>query len=900
MNVQFRIRYRTTYGEQLLVCGDHPALGNFDIDKALPLNYYNTQEWRLDLDLDLESGQKLVYYYFLKNENNGVVLQEWKKRQVLISRSNQEAISLLDVWSDPGLIDYAFDTEPFEVLAPSTPREKLDGEQDYNLIFEIFAPLINDNQVLCLLGSCEELRYWDTSNPVLLKHIGKNRWQAHLKVKALNGRLEYKYGLYDKQQKNFVGYEQGENRVVEFDELPVGHVLKVTDEKFGRPMDGAWRGTGVAVPVFSIRTQNGMGVGEFSDLKLLADWSVEAGMQMIQILPINDTTATMSWEDSYPYAAISVFALHPLYLNVDQLPHADEVEIQSYIQEKKKQLNASSSVDYERVVLTKWEIIEHIFSKYAEELMEDEAFHQYVDEHKCWLVPYAAFCYLRERYQTADFSKWGDFATFDASKVRELTHPDQSYYKDIAIHYYVQYELHRQLKDAVDYIHDKGLVLKGDLPIGIFRHSVDAWVAPDLYHMNMQAGAPPDDFSRKGQNWGFPTYNWDKMAEDNYSWWKNRFSHLSIYFDLFRIDHILGFFRIWQVPMGAVEGLMGFFDPALPIHRAEFSSRGIYFDYDRFCKPLINDKILESTFGEQTAEVKSTFLELKPDTAGLYQFKASFDTQKKVEAYFRKLNPSEAQIELRDKLYELQSNFLFIEEPGSEAALFHPRSLFKYTSSFQWMPPDQQNKLQELYNDYFYSRQEEFWRVHGMKKLPAMKAATNMLICGEDLGMVPKVVPEVMEELGILSLEVQRMPKKLGATFFHPKNAPYLSVVTPSSHDTSTIRGWWEEDRQLIQQFYNQMLGHTGPAPTTCTTEIVTGVIRQHLHSPAMWAVFPIQDFLGMNEELRHPDVDAERINIPAVVPHYWKYRMHIDLETLVQEEAFNKQLKQYVWYSGR
>ncbi|MEL7122131.1 MAG: 4-alpha-glucanotransferase [Bacteroidota bacterium] len=547
----------------------------------------------------------------------------------------------------------------------------------------------------------------------------------------------------------------------------------------------------------------------------------------------------------------------------------------------------------------KWKLIKEIFSKKAKEILADENLQQFIGAESEWLVPYAVFCYLRDKNQTADFSQWKDHNVYHQEEINQLIDPDSESYLEIAIHYFVQYHLHIQLVEAVEYSHSKGIALKGDIPIGIYRHSADAWYDPELYFMDMQAGAPPDDFSRKGQNWGFPTYNWDRMAEDGYDWWKKRFSQLSNYFDSFRIDHILGFFRIWQVPMNSVEALMGVFEPSLPININEFSRWNISFDYDRFCKPFINDEVLYRLFRDQTESVKLSFLQ--QDQEGNWSFKPEFDTQRKLETHFEKSAPlSEENAELLDKLYELISNVLFLEIEGSNRTAFHPRCIFQYTLSYQLLPSYLKERLMSLYNHFYYERHEEFWKGKGMEKLPAMKLATNMLICGEDLGMVPQSVPEVMEDLGILSLEVQRMPKIPGQTFSHPKDSPYLSVVTPSSHDTSTIRGWWEEDRNRTQEFYNSMLGAFGEAPQECTPDIVSAIVNQHLYSPAMWAIFPIQDFLGMDANLRNPDVQIERINIPAIIPHYWNYRMHIDMDKLIEEDDFNERLKALIGQTGR
>ena len=187
-----------------------------------------------------------------------------------------------------------------------------------------------------------------------------------------------------------------------------------------------------------------------------------------------------------------------------------------------------------------------------------------------------------------------------------------------------------------------------------------------------------------------------------------------------------------------------------------------------------------------------------------------------------------------------------------------------------------------------------------MQKLPALKRVTDMLICGEDLGLVPACVPEVMRDLGFLSLEIQRMPKAMGQEFSRPVNAPYLSVVTPSTHDMSTIRGWWEEDRELSQKFFNHEFGMSGEAPHAAEPWIVKTIIQQHLSSPAMWSIFQLQELLGMDSGLRRSEISHERINIPAFPNYYWRYRMHLTIEKLIEAKEFNSQLREMVAASGR
>jgi 4-alpha-glucanotransferase len=222
------------------------------------------------------------------------------------------------------------------------------------------------------------------------------------------------------------------------------------------------------------------------------------------------------------------------------------------------------------------------------------------------------------------------------------------------------------------------------------------------------------------------------------------------------------------------------------------------------------------------------------------------------------------------------------------------------TSSYRELDDYSKEKLKQLYINYFFQRQDDFWKREAMNKLPGLKRSTNMLVCGEDLGMVPACVPDVMSQLGIMSLEIQRMPKDPKTEFFHPVNAPYLSVVMPSTHDMSTIRGWWEEDPAKTQRFYNHILGHYGTAPVFCEANINKEIVIQHLYSPAMWSIFQLQDIMGIDEALRKENPDEERINIPADPKHYWKYRMHLGLESLINSNEFNKELQGFVAASGR
>lgn len=351
--------------------------------------------------------------------------------------------------------------------------------------------------------------------------------------------------------------------------------------------------------------------------------------------------------------------------------------------------------------------------------------------------------------------------------------------------------------------------------------------------------------------------------------------------------------------MNAVEGIMGYFVPAIPVDIADFRSRGISFLRSRYVNPYITQPVLREVFGHAAERVKSQFLE--SESGGNLALKPDFRTQRQVEHYFAKLESSDENNKIKLGLYDLISNVILFEALGSQGQQFHFRFSMDRTTSFANLDSSLQAPLKELYVDYFFRRQDRFWQQEAMQKLPALKRVTNMLVCGEDLGLVPHCVPEVMEQLGLLCLEIQRMPKDPKKQFFNPKDAPYLSVVTPATHDMSTIRGWWEEeDRGRIQQFFNQELGQPGEAPRSCEAWINRAIVNQHLNSPAMWSIFQLQDLLGVNETLRRQNPNDERINVPANPKNYWRYRMHLTLEVLKQAHAFNDELKKAILQSGR
>ncbi|UPL48912.1 4-alpha-glucanotransferase [Hymenobacter sublimis] len=907
MILRFTLPFRTTWGQRLVVCGSLPSLGQWNLDHALNLHYHpDSGTWAQEISLPDDQLSVVEYKYVLLDEGDGGKHWEWGPNRAITNEAGRfTRIVLEDFWRAPALPENELHTAAFTKAlmrrpGPPTPAAPLPGSASFVVRFQLSAPRVDSDHLLCVLGSDPALGSWDAQRAVILSDAAYPTWQAEVALVNPEQTARYKYGIWDPREQKIVHLEAGEDRLIYAAEDK--RTLRVKADDHFRYPTGNWRGAGVALPVFALRSRRGLGVGEFPDLKLLVDWAVATGLKLVQVLPINDTVATHTWVDSYPYAAISVFALHPQYLNLEAIAELQDEAARQELAQLREELNAKDFVDYEPVMNAKWKFIKQLYQQEKTRFLADADYQQFRREQQAWLVPYAAFSGLRDRFNTADFSQWPEeFRT--PAQVAELTREDSPGFDEFGIHFFTQYYLDKQLREAVDYARQHGVVVKGDLPIGIYRHSVDAWTQPELYHMHQQAGAPPDDFSVTGQNWRFPTYNWERMAEDGYQWWQQRMGHLARYFDALRIDHILGFFRIWEIPGHSVEGLLGHFSPALPLPQHEIEQRIGWFDYGRLCEPYIRWHVLQETFHGQAQAVFDEFME---DAGyGAIRLKEFVRTQRQVEAVMgEKMQQDPANTDhytwLRTGLYRLINEVLFVPD-DQQPGFYHPRITLHLSRSFRELDDQTRPRLQELYFDFFYRRHEDFWRRQGLVKLPAVRWATDMLICGEDLGMVPESVPGVMKALGILGLNIQRMPSDPSVEFGNPAVAPYLSVVSPGSHDMSTVRGWWEEDREQTQRFFEHLLGHWGQqAPQYCEPWVAREITEQHLHSPAMWAIFPLQDLLAMSEPLRRQDPLAEQINVPANPTHFWKYRLHLPIEELLEEVDFNHEIKKTVHQSGR
>ena len=635
MNLTLRIRFATRAGQSLWLAGDWPREMERGLSRGeplagrMPLQYCDPESWELKIPLPAAAIKPLNYSYILRNPDGGESTDWGRDRNLVPANYDCEELLVIDSWNHAGYIENAFYTAPFKkvLLAGNFTEAESAALETSTHTFRVKAPLLAKGQTVCLLGE-GALGNWNTQSPVLLgRKPDEDYFSAQLDLRGQPFPLAYKYGVFDVERNAFVRYEDGANRILHDEIAPRKHT--VVNDGFVRLPADRWRGAGVAVPVFSLRSENSFGVGEFTDLKLLADWGKKAGLKLIQLLPINDTSATHSWRDSYPYAAISAFALHPIYLNLAAVAGSENKKLLAELEPERRRLNALAAVDYEAAMQAKLGFLKKIFPSQKAATFSSTEYKKFFAENKAWLAPYAAFCFLRDKFGTSDFSRWPEHSTFDEKTISALVENND----DLSFHFFLQFHLHRQLLDATTHIHAAGLVLKGDIAIGVYRHGADTWQQPELFHLDMQAGAPPDPFSATGQNWGFPTYNWPRMADDGFAWWKQRLTQMDCYFDAFRIDHILGFFRIWSNPAHAVEGILGHFVPAIPVELDEFSARGITFDWDRLMQPFITDAVLAEMFGNDADFVRHEFLTANGD--GHYSLKPEFATQRQVENILR-------------------------------------------------------------------------------------------------------------------------------------------------------------------------------------------------------------------------------------------------------------------------
>lgn len=886
MKIFFNIQYATTFGEilRLNVVGKGK-----DIEKVYSMNTYDGKSWHCEITA--ENGMSQMEYYYSVENGDSEVRHEWTTVSHRLELNAKRAMTYFvnDRWNDIPYDSYLYSSALTDCVN-RRHREPAKGS-DYNQTLRLIvrAPQLRSGSRLALVGEDKALGRWNPDDAISMVEHNYNEWVADINVKEMKKEeTEFKFIAFN--EKGGVDWETGMNRQLHAPTINDGEVVVTElDQAFFELCDEKLAGT--LIPVFSLRSKGSFGVGDFGDLKMMIDWVAETNQRVLQVLPINDTTSTHTWTDSYPYSAISIFALHPQFADFRQLPEIKDKKKAREMEALRKELNELKQIDYERVNNTKTDYLRIIFKQEGEAVMKGEDFKMFVKENEHWLVPYAQYCHLRDSFGNVDFSSWKGHEQWHEADRKKLTDPKSKEYADVAFYYYVQFVLDRQMRAAHEYAMARGVILKGDIPIGVNRNGCDVWHEPQYFNLNSQAGAPPDAFSINGQNWGFPTYNWQRMIDDGCEWWIRRFQNMAKYFDAYRIDHVLGFFRIWAIPTTCVHGLLGQFAPSLGMTREEIEGYGLHFQEELFTTPFIARWVVDRVFGIHADEVVEKYLDHKHDD--IFALKPEYDTERKIEAVF-KGKDSMDDVWVRDGLYALVSDVLFVRD-DNDPNKFHPRITAQLNFMYEALYDSDKEKFNRLYNDYYYRRNNNFWYNEAMKKLPVLVQATRMLVCAEDLGMVPDCVAWVMDQLRILSLELQQMPKDPKVKFGILSRNPYRSVCTLSTHDMPTLRQWWDEDYERTQVYYSSMLYRGGAAPHPLPGWLARDIIANQLTCPSMLCILSLQDWFALDEKLRLPDADAERINIPANPRHYWRYRMHINIEDLIADKEYNDAIKELV-----
>ena len=886
MTIQFNIHYSAGQGESLYLNIRHA-----DSVESRRMNLVNGDAWQYDLRIDTPQGDFSDYYYSVKRDTE-LINKEWttQAHRINMALAQHSHYVVWDTWISIPHDSYLYSSAFTECVNRRESKHSMHhgGGAGPLLRLKVRAPQLRGCERLVLAGNHPVLGEWDLARSLPCEEQAPNEWVCSISAEYLaEQNIEFKFVAVGSNQGDL--WETEDNRTLHVERIRHGEVMEY---EFSQAFFKIWnvKKAGTLVPVFSLRTEGSFGVGDFGDLKRMIDWVEYTGQRLLQVLPINDTTIQRTWHDSYPYSCISVFALHPLYADLRQLPALADKKKAAEMEQLRKELNALAEIDYERVIRAKEEYLRLLYAQERTAILSSDDFKQWFAKEEQWLLPYAYYSVLRDEYGTADFTQWPSHNTWDEADREPLRNPRTKAYKQAAYYYFVQYVLAQQMHSAHEHARNKRVILKGDIPIGVHPLSCDVWQEPHYFNRQYQTGAPPDDFSINGQNWGFPTYNWDEMLKDDCQWWVRRFQSMQKYFDAYRIDHILGFFRIWEIPGDAVHGLLGQFQPALGMTPAEITAYGLPWNEELFTEPYITKEILEDVFKDEAAMARDTFV--VPYRNGRYNIRTEYNTQKKVS--------KDPTVKNKEGLYTLLSNVLFVRD-HKNPSLYHPRIAAQHSYTYKMLLTQQeQQRFNRLYDDYFYHRNTQHWQREAMKKLPRLVEATRMLVCAEDLGMIPSCVPTVMNDLRILSLEVQSMPKEYGVRFGNPERYPYRSVCIIDSHDMAPLRQWWDEDETRAQDYYSQMLGRRDQAPHPLPAWLARDIISRNLLAESMLAVMSLQDWLAISEELRHPDPYAERINIPADPHHYWRYRMHLTIDQMLSNQRFCDDVAEIIRQTGR
>ena len=662
---------------------------------------------------------------------------------------------------------------------------------------------------------------------------------------------------------------------------------------------------GVAVPVSALYTQKSCGVGEFSDLIPFADFCKKTGLHIIQLLPVNDTGT-----DSSPYNALSAFALHPLYICLDDIPEARAFKAE--IKKVRTSFEPRTPADrfrYRDILHEKNVLLHAIFNKAEVQIIadaQDGELAEWIKENS-WIIEYAVFKNIKRQNYHASWKDWKECAGMRSPSTVKITAAwnNPVLKREHLFYAWVQMHLHRQLRKAVTYCTDNGILVKGDIPILMNEDSVEVWAHPEYFRSDLRAGSPPDGDNPTGQNWGFPIYNWVNLKATGYRWWKGRLRHASQYYHAYRLDHILGFFRIWAIAEGETTGLLGKPIPYAEITIKDLKKAGFSKERIRWmAEPHINTDIVQHAVNGDYLYAHGLLRKVadRIGTEELWLFKGEIQSEADIQ---RCGLPPEVETALRQKWTDRM-----LVKAGKDlhgAAVYTAAYLYRNTTAWRTLSEDEQ-RLFSLLVEEKEALQNRLWETQAEDILSELCASVNMQPCAEDLGAKPAALPKVLEKLHILSLRVFRWERewaKSGCPFIPLQEYPKEAVAVTSVHDSSTMREWWDQESSYEDMllFFDALHIDDKIRKTLCpiegekpayTTDVAAALLSALVKVPSVFAIFPIQDWLGlMVDEIPTVKAQDERINVPGtVIESNWTYRLPLPIETLSKNKELVKRLR--------
>ncbi len=641
--------------------------------------------------------------------------------------------------------------------------------------------------------------------------------------------------------------------------------------------------SGVLVPLSALRTASTIGSGEFADLPALAQWCVATGLDMIQILPVNDT----GWQAS-PYSALSAFALHPLYLRVADLPEIELLRARARTDVEQRlntlrdrhandrRLRYGPYMDAKRAVLRCiwYEVFELADAGTPPARAIVDASQRFFDD-RLWIAEYAAFKTLKIEHAGASWREWAGWEHPDADSIRALF-DDPARRRDLLYYGWLQMRLHEQFAAAADAVAVQGVLLKGDIPIMVNDDSADFWAHRDYFSDELRAGAPPDGGNPLGQNWGLPTYDWNALERDDYRWWRDRLIAADRFYAAYRIDHVLGFFRIWGVAVTNDTGALGRFVPGVSADLKRLAEYGMDCGRVRWlAEPHLSGSTLVGDFGDEAEAVRREAL-VQIDGEDLYLFAESIRGERDIARL-----PVSDHAKTRLAHHYRDRALISVGADG-----YVPTWCFGDCSRFRALNDDERAGVARLARDLM-EESTAAWEAQARKLLGFMQDTTGMLACAEDLGAIPDCVPDVLSDLGILGLRIPRWTRRWtegGQPYISPADYPPLTVCAPSVHDTSTLREWWlsETDRDAFWR----TLGLDATAPSDYTPETARAILGALFEGSSRICVVQLQDLFALVAGMTMDEPEAERVNVPGTLSDFnWGYRANHTIEELLAND---------------